>query len=46
MAIKAIKVVSKAHIEKYEKHDAILREKEILLRLNDHPNIVKLEHTF
>jgi serine/threonine protein kinase len=44
--LKAIKVVSKEHIEKYEKHAAVLREKEILMRLSEHPNLIRLEQTF
>lgn len=38
--------MSKAHIEKYAKQEAILREKEILLRLKHHPGIITLEQTF
>ena len=44
--MKAIKVVKKAHLEKYGKQEAVVREKEILLRLRGHPNIVSLEYTF
>ncbi len=44
--LKAIKVVEKEHIERYDKMDAVMREKEILLRLRGHGQVVKLEQTF
>ena len=45
----AIKVLKKSHVIRYEKHDCVMREKEILLHLSKeggHPGVVKLETTF
>lgn len=42
----ALKELEKEHILKYGKHNAVIREKDILEMVCDHKNIISLECTF
>ena len=42
----ALKVLEKDHILKYDKVQAVFRERDIGLELSDHPNIVGFQGTF
>ena len=42
----AIKTLEKMHIIKNNKTKSVHREKEILNKLKDHPNIIRLQNTF
>jgi serine/threonine protein kinase len=42
----AIKSLEKQHVVKFNKIKHVHREKEILNRFADHPNIIRLETTF
>ena len=42
----ALKIVDKDHVTKYDKVDAVMRERDNLFKLVNHPNIVRLELTF
>ena len=42
----ALKVLEKDHILKYDKIQAVFRERDIGLELSDHPNIVCFTGTF
>jgi len=41
----AIKTLEKYQVVKFDKIDAVMREKDIVMSL-DHPTIIKLHHTF
>ena len=42
----ALKVLEKDHILKYDKIEAVFRERDIGSELSDHPNIVQFQGTF
>ena len=42
----ALKVLEKDHILKYDKIEAVFRERDIGSDLSDHPNIVQFQGTF
>jgi 3-phosphoinositide dependent protein kinase-1 len=42
----AIKVLDQGHIRKNNKIQSVSREKDILMKFKDHPNVIKLETAF
>lgn len=42
----ALKIVDKNHLQKHDKVESVMRERDNLFKLVDHPNIVRLELTF
>ena len=42
----AIKALDKSHIIKFNKTKSVYREKDILNKFANHPNVIKLECTF